>query len=190
MTPRTDHPISEHLAWAQWWAFPWQYAHQDWIDDDYPAIAALYHNERRVPGNFAGVPACLPPAPHPTVLRLALATPDQLSLAMTLVHDTFNPDAAAALSENHHQWCIRLSKAMPPDMLLPDADPLQLLHRWVDPSIWQRLRLRFPHQRVCEVEKKICSLENAHSRLNTLWQAVVWRVTTMTSDTLSPGSKG
>jgi hypothetical protein len=67
-------------------------------------------------------------------------------------------------------------------MLLPNDDPLQLLRSWVKPTTWQRLRLRFPCDRVLEMEKRTLSLENGHSRLNTLWQAIVWRITTMTND--------
>jgi len=186
MTSRPVNPMSEHLAWAQWWAFPWKYAHEDWRGEKYPAISTLYHLGRLAPGNLTGVATCLPAAPHPTVLRLALASTEQLDLAMTLIHDTFNPEAAAPLSNSHHLWCMRLSKALPPAMLPCDADPLQLLHSWVEPATWQRLRLRFPRERVGDVEKRNISFENASSRLNTLWQAVVWRVTNLASDPTPP----
>lgn len=182
MTPRADYPMSEHLAWVQWWAFPWKDAHADWKGDEFPAIEALYHSGRLAPGNFNGIAACLPPEPQPTLLRLALATREQLNLALTLIHDTFNPLFDASLSPSHHLWCVRLSKAMPPDMLAPGTDPLQLLHRWVDPAIWQRLRLRFPRERVRAVEQQQGAIERASNRLNTLWQAVIWRVTTPASD--------
>ena len=49
----------------------------------------------------------------------------------------------------------------------------------VEPATWQRLRLRFSRERVVEVEEKNVLIEYANSRLNTLWQAVVWRVTTL-----------
>lgn len=185
MTPKIDQPMNEHLAWAQWWAFPLKYAHEDWRDADYTSMDALV----AVPCNFPGIATCLPPPPHATVLRLALASMEQLNLTLRLIHGTFNPHASAALSDSHHQWCTRLSKALPPALLLPDADPLQLLHSWVEPSIWQRLRLRFPRIRVQEAEEKP-SIESAGSQLNTLWQAVVWRVTTMASDAMPTDSNG
>ncbi|MCS3511784.1 hypothetical protein M2392_001817 [Pseudomonas grimontii] len=177
-----DHPTREHLAWAQWWVFPWKSAHADWKGAEYPAIEALFNRRRSAPDSLTGVTASLPAAPHPTVLRLALSSTEQLNLVLTLVHDTFNPAAVSPLNESHHLWCIRLSKALPPGMLPPHADPLRLLHSWVEPAIWQRLRLRFPRQRVRETERASAPLENANSRLNTLWQAVVWRVTTTASD--------
>ncbi|MFC6336522.1 type III secretion protein [Pseudomonas sp. CCM 7891] len=174
--------MNEHLAWAQWWAFAWQSSHDDWrAIDRYPAMNAFYHSGGLVTGTIAGIAPSLPPLPDPTLLRLVLAPTEQLNLMLALIHDTFSPTAAAPLSESHHQWCVRLSKALPPDMLLPNDDPLQLLRSWVNPPTWQRLRLRFPSTRVLEMEKKTLLPENVNSRLNTLWQAVVWRVTTITN---------
>lgn len=172
------------MAWAQWWAFPWRFAHEDWKDSQYATIDALYRSRRSVPGDFMGVSTCLPPAPQPSVLRLALASSEQLALALILVHGTFNPQATPLLSENHHLWCLRLHKALPPEMLPLDADPLHLLHSWLEPTIWQRLRLRFSRERAYRIEQSPTCLENASSRLNTLWQAVVWRVTSMPSDSI------
>lgn len=187
MTPRIDQPMSEHLAWAQWWAFPWKYAHEDWRDGNHAAMDALHRRGGWVLCNLPGVVACLPPAPHATVLRLALASMEQLNLALTLIHDTFNPQASSALNDSHQLWCTRLSKALPPALLLHDADPLQLLRSWVEPSTWQRLRLRFPRERVHAAENKL-PIEGTSSQLNTLWQAVVWRVTKTASDAMPPDS--
>ena len=190
MAPSADLSMREHLAWAQWWAFPWKHAHEDWKCDRYPAVEALFRSGRSAPDALTGVAACLPAAPQPTVLRLALAPKEQLNLALTLVHGTFNPMATAPLSESHHLWCMRLSTALPPIMLPSDADPLQLLHNWIEPATWQRLRLRFPRERVHETEITNTRLENASSRLNTLWQAVVWRITAMANDNIPLLSMG
>lgn len=187
---RPDHAMRDELAWAQWWAFPWTCAHEDWRDDKYHVLTRLYHCAKSVPASLAGVAPCLPPAPHPSVLRLALASADQLNLAMALVHNTFSPQAATLLSDSHHLWCLRLSKAFPPAMLTPDADPLQLLHNWVDPPIWKRLRLRFPRERVREVERINVLTENAGSRLNMLWQAVAWRAMARTTNQMHPEPGG
>lgn len=190
MTPRPDHPMREQLAWAQWWAFPWKDAHEDWKNAEYGAIEKLFHCGRSAPDNLTGLIACLPATPHATVLRLALASTEQLNQVLTLVSHTFNPDAAAPLSESHRQWCMRLAMALPSAMLPPHSDPLRLLHSWVEPATWQRLRLRFPRTRVSEAETANAPLENTSSRLNTLWQAVVWRVTAMASDNMPPSRTG
>jgi hypothetical protein len=187
MTLSAELSMREHLAWAHWWAFPWKYAHEDWRGNQYATIEALYQRGRRVPGDLTGVAACLPPAPQPTVLHLALSSNEQLNLALTLIHDTFNPEACPSLSDTHHLWCIRLSKALPPGMLSPEDDPLRLLHSWLDPLIWQRIRLRFARARASEVEKRQLCLENASSRLDTLWQAVVWRVMSLPGEPTAPG---
>lgn len=184
MGPRPDHLMREQLAWAQWWAFPWKQAHEDWRGDKYRAIERLFYSGRSAPEDLTGFVACLPAAPHATVLRLALASTDQLNLALALANHTFNPQAASPLSEDHHEWCMRLSMALHPSMLPPHSDPLRLLHSWVEPATWQRLRLRFPRTRVSEAETADAPLESASSRLNTLWQAVVWRVASMASDNM------
>ncbi|CAM3384806.1 hypothetical protein SAMN04490207_2645 [Pseudomonas gessardii] len=178
MTRRAPRPISDHLAWAQWWAFPWKPSHQSWRSAErFPAIDALERIASRLPKTIAAIAPCLPPAPQPTEVRLALASTEQLNLMLALLHTTCRPEDAAPISKSHHQWCIGLSKALPPDMLLHKDDPLQLLRSWVKPDTWQRLRLRFPCERVLEMEKNTLSLEHGNSRLNTLWQAIVWRAT-------------
>jgi hypothetical protein len=182
MTPRLDHPLHEHLAWARWWAFPWESADEDWKSDDYLSIETLFRCGRAVPDKLAGYAACLPVEPHPTVIRLALASREQLNLILALVRGTFSPQDSSLLTDHHHQWCMRLSKALPPAILPPGSDPLQLLYSWAEPTTWQRLRLRFPRKRVLEVETTNLALGFTGHRLDTLWQAVVWRATTLASE--------
>lgn len=185
MTPRLDHPLHEHLVWARWWAFPWESAHEDWKGDDYPVIETLFRHGQSAPDKLAGYMACLPAEPNTTVIRLALASREQLNLTLALVHDTFNLKDSALLTDSHHQWCMRLAKALPLAILPPGSDPLQLLHSWVEPATWQRLRLRFPRKCVLEVETTTLLLGMTGNRLDTLWQAVVWRATTLAGDDMS-----
>lgn len=175
-----EHTTSENLAWVRWWAFAWHCAHQDWRSQ-YPEIDLADRNGALVINTLAGISSCLPPPPQHAVLRLAHASTEQLDLALTLIHNIVDPAAAPVLSESHQRWCMSLSKALSPDMLLPDSDPFQLLRIWVGPATWQRLRLRFPCKRVFEIEKHIPAGENATNRLMTLWQAIVWRATSMTN---------
>lgn len=188
MTPRLDHPLREHLAWARWWAFPWESAHEDWKGGDYPAIETLFRRGQSAPDKLAGYAACLPSDPNTTVIRLALASREQLNLMLALVHGTLNPEDSALLNDSHHQWCMRLSKALPPATLPPGSDPLQLLHSWVEPATWQRLRLRFAHKYVVEAETKSLPFGVTGNRLDTLWKAVVWRATTLASDDMHTAS--
>lgn len=185
------HPRTmSNLAWVQWWATPWLHSREGWRTvDEHAALTALVHSRHLWVARLYGITPCLPPTPQPTLLQLALASPEQLDLVLALIDSACRPAYASALNENLHQWCNRLSKALPPDMLQPDEDPLQLLRTWVSPATWQRIRLRFPRQRVLELEKKALSLGDSYSRLDTLWHAVVWRIATIHSDAQAPCAK-
>ncbi|WP_432755043.1 type III secretion protein [Pseudomonas sp. WMBT8] len=166
------------------------YSREDWrAADEHPALNGLYRSRHSWVGKIYGIAPCLPPPPQPTLLQLALASPDQLDLVLALVDSTCRPSHASLLNESLLQWCNRLSKALPADMLLPDDDPLQLLRTWVSPPTWQRIRLRFSRRRVLELEKNALSLGDSYSRLDTLWHAVVWRIATINSDGKAPYAK-
>jgi len=104
---------------------------------------------------------------------------------LALLSDTCHRPIDGVLSENQHLWCLSLSKALNPNTVLShDDDPLQLLRAWVDPTVWQRLRLRFARHRVLALEQKNADFYDVHNRLDILWQAVVWRVTTTNDERL------
>jgi len=185
MIRKPDHTMSEYLAWAQWWGLPWRASHQSWeLLNKYPDIDRLSPNHASAICELIGITACLPPSPHPVVLQLAVASMEQFELMITLLQNTFIPKSAHILDESNHQWCIHISKALPPGMLPSGNDPLQLLRTWVAPAVWQRLRLRLDCTRVLELEKESFSLESGHNRLDMLWQAVSWRVTSINNDAI------
>ncbi len=180
-----------NLAWVQWWATPWMGSHESWISaDKQPALNALCQTRRVLTVSIYGVVPCLPPPPEPTLLQLALAPGDQLDLILALINNICRPSYASVLDEHQQQWCKRLSKALTPDMLQPAGDPLQLLRAWVNPDIWQRLRLRFPRQRVLAVEQTEPLAGDPGTRLDTLWQAVVWRAAAKNGKGNDPLAKG
>jgi hypothetical protein len=118
------------------------------------------------------------------VLGLALASREQFDLAIALLELTCHPNVDSPLYDEHRKWCERLAKALHPDALLqPENDPLQLLRAWVEPAVWQRLRLRLPPDRVQALETTHLPIDDAHGRLNTLWQAIVWRIEATGSET-------
>lgn len=178
--------MSEHLGWAQWWARPWRSAHDDWRTLGDPAINTLCLIDTHVTCTVEGIAHSLPPAPHPTLLKLVLASASELDFMLDLIGSICRPQTTTALQEDHHLWCKRIAKALPPQMLLPADDPLQLLRAWVEPSVWQRLRLRFAFVRVLELERSHDPYAGDASRLDTLWQAVVWRMTTRSSTSSIP----
>ncbi len=185
MSPDPAHAMSEQLAWARWWAYPWKHSHADWRTD--PAINALYRTNGLPTVAINGITPCLPPRAHSTVLQIALASTEQLNLMLELIHNILNPDTTTQLSESHYLWCVRLSRALPHEIRVAEENPLRSLRSWVDPLTWQRLRLRFPCEPVREIEEKTIEPGNRPSQLDTLWQAVVWR--TIAGDNKNPGQQ-
>lgn len=97
-----------------------------------------------------------------------------------LVNEVCNPTLESRLNEEQRLWCQRLIKALAPDPTpLNFEDPLHCLRAWVSPAIWQRLRLSFARPRVLELER-LPRLVTPHGRLDTLWQAALWRATSAT----------
>ena len=177
--------MSDHLAWAQWWASPWRFSHPDATSAQaYHALPALCRSQPALACAALGIEPCLPPPPCATVLGLALASREQFDLAIALLELTCHPNVDSPLYDEHRKWCERLAKALHPDALLqPENDPLQLLRAWVEPAVWQRLRLRLPPDRVQALETTHLPIDDAHGRLNTLWQAIVWRIEATGSET-------
>ncbi|WP_226939951.1 type III secretion protein [Pseudomonas aylmerensis] len=160
--------------------------HNDWAAvDRYVELRKRIRSHQECAANIYGIVPCLPPNPQPTLLKLALASTDQLELALALIDSTCRHTQTSVLDESQNQWCTRLSKTLPLDILQPDDDPLQLLRTWVPSETWQRIRLRFPRSRILELEKQTFLLDDSLSRLDTLWQAVVWRI----APSIAPDSK-
>jgi len=165
--------MSDHLAWAQWWASPWQFSHPDATSAQaYHALPALCRSQPALACAALGIEPCLPPPPRATVLGLALASREQFDLAIALLELTCHPNVDSPLYDEHRKWCEQ-----------PESDSLQLLRAWVEPAVWQRLRLRLPPDRVQALETTHLPLDDAHGRLNTLWQAIVWRIEATGSET-------
>lgn len=178
-----------NLSWAQWWAAPWLYAHEDWKStNNYAALVELHRSGQVVTATHYGVTPCLPSMPDPALLQLATASADQLDLGLALIDGICRPAYATPLEEHHHLWCNRLSKALSLDIVQPDNDPLQLLRAWIPPATWQRIRLRFPRRRVLDLEEKPLTLNGSQSRLDTLWHAVVWRIGAINDNSSVPDS--
>jgi hypothetical protein len=172
--------MNKDLMWVRWWVSPWENAHRDWYTQNRFAetetLSRAFH--QRVSLLFEIEPE-LPPRPSAPIFQLVLTcSPPQQDLALLLVKEIDNPSRDSRLSREQHLWCQRLTKAMTPEVLLPATvdDPLHYLRAWVSPAIWQRLRLSFARQRVLELESHP-RLLSTHGRLDTLWQAALWRAT-------------
>ncbi len=93
--------MSEHLGWAQWWARPWRSAHDDWRTLGDPVINALCLIDAPVNCTVEGITPGLPPAPDPTLLKLALASASELDFVLDLIDSICRPHTTTALQEDH-----------------------------------------------------------------------------------------
>ncbi len=182
-----NHSRNEQLAWAQWWAWPWLNAHTDWRERVGAGISpALYRGQHQLINASLGIEPCLARLPSTALLRLVQASLSQRNLMLELVDCVCRSTGAALLSEEQQVWCQRLAKALPPDLRRNNTeDPLQYLRDWVEPAVWQRLRLGFPYQRVMSIEQQPVPVDN-HGHLSTFWQAVIWRGTSVPGNAALP----
>lgn len=173
--------MSKDLTWVRWWASPWESAHHDWrTQKGFVQTAALSRAHHQQVSRLFEIEPELPPHPSAPVLQLVLSCSQQQDLALLLVKEVCSPSHDSRLNEELRLWCLRLTKALAPDpMLVFIDDPLHCLRAWVSPAIWQRLRLSFDRHRVLEVETHP-RLLNTQGRLDTLWQAALWRATSTT----------
>lgn len=175
--------MSRDLSWVQWWVCPWKSAHRDWcIQPGLVETEALSRSHHHWVSRLFEIEPQLPPHPCTAVLQLVLTPPQQRDLVLLLVKEVCNPSRDNRLNEEQHLWCQRLTKALAPEPT-PQSfdDPLHCLRDWVSPVIWQRLRLSFARHRVIELERSP-RLISPYDRLDTLWQAALWRATSTTSN--------
>ncbi len=137
--------MNEADLWVQWWSFAWRHAHPDWHCAD---------------------EATWPPA---------LTRNRHVCVSKALANCICRPAYPGPLDTAGHLWCQRLARALhTPAWLNQSDDALHLLKAWVEPPVWQRLRLCFARARVMALEQT-SSPRIAPSRLDIFWQAVLWR---------------
>lgn len=165
--------MREADIWVHWWAFAWRDACPGWhgADDVAPALARNRHAQV---GKLFAIAPCLPCAPSTSLLYLARAKPWQYDSMLQLIDSICRPSLPTQLEPTQRLWAQRLARALRPQgWLEQSADALQLLRAWVEPPVWQRLRLRFAPARVIALEQEPV-LAIPASRLEVLWRAVVW----------------
>lgn len=172
--------MNQARSWVQWWAFAWNHAHPDW-DDDFHSVLPAEHEQALARSQHAAaskrfcISQCLPCYPTTALLRLALSPPAQHDLTLALVNNICRPMLPTSLDPLQNFWCLRLAKALRPSNWLDDTDDvLQLLRAWVEPAVWQRLRLRYPRDRIVALEQKSVLILSP-IKLETLWHAALWR---------------
>ncbi|MCF5721593.1 type III secretion protein [Pseudomonas syringae] len=173
--------MSKDLNWVRWWVSPWKNAHSDWcVQKGFIETSTLSRSHHQQVSRLFEIEPELPPLPSAPVLQLVLTGSQQRDFALLLIKEVCNPSRDSRLNSEQHLWCQRLTKALAPDpMLVILDDPLHCLRAWVSPAVWQRLRLSFDRLRVLELETHPRHL-NPQGRLDTLWQAALWRATSTT----------
>jgi len=129
------------------------------------------------------IPAELPGVPDPRLLQLVALNASQQQALFRLVVEVCQPGSTHPVPADS-EWCSRLSRALHPDMWLPDhldlRQPLQILHLLLPlftAASWRRLRFRFPAEQVRQYEQQTIA-EHAFPirRLQALWDAALWRI--------------
>ena len=175
--------MNQAYRWAQWWAFAWRHAHPDWRNAQPVACeVALTRYRHCAVGKAFSIAPCLPCKPSAGLVYLALAQPSQYVLILQLIDNICRPLLQSQLDATQRLWCQRLAISLHTQgWLKPTDDALQLLRAWVEPQVWQRLRLRFAPQRIMVLEQKP-ALDILAAKLQVLWQAVLWHEQTYNPD--------
>lgn len=123
-----------------------------------------------------GLSATQPPPPHEGLLQWLALDDGQRQHSLHLARHicSARPCAPQAQHDPDADWCRSLGKALRPGLWLPATalDPRLLLGAWAGPPCWTRLRLLWPPDTLGEPPQALPS-----KRLDTLWTAILWRVT-------------
>ncbi|QHF02092.1 type III secretion protein [Pseudomonas asturiensis] len=165
--------------WVQWWCNPWHWAHPAWQNRFAQAhglsidvCTALLNSRHAVFLHTMGIEPSQPPPPDEATLRWLSLTPSQRDHALALAQCIcFAPGER---DDPEGQWCRALTKALRPSVwLMPEtADARALLGAWLGPACWSRLRLAWAPGEVADNPSQA-----PDGKLQTLWQAILWRVT-------------
>ncbi|KAA8695939.1 Type III secretion protein HrpD [Pseudomonas caricapapayae] len=171
-------PTVEAL-WVRWWCNPWSWAHPvrqhrfaescGLTVGECDALMACRHS---VFLESVGIAPAQPAVADTAVLDWLTLTPVQREQAIGLAqlicftrYESDGPDGP---------WCWALAKALRPAVWLPADvyDARLLLGAWLGSQHWSRLRLAWPPGEVADVP-----CEAPENKLQTLWRAILWRVT-------------
>lgn len=167
--------------WANWWCCTWRWMHpgwQPWVSGQ--AVAALSGLSRSRHADLLqclGVTPSPPPPPVAEVMHwLSLNAAQQVQalwLVQTICCAVSNDPHTG--SEEDWAWCRGVAKALRPGRWLSDRviDARALLGSWLTPDCWTRLRLGW------SPDETLAPAQGVPARkLDALWRAVLWRVST------------
>lgn len=170
--------LSAEDRWVRWWCNPWDWAHPAWqerfagsVGLSTRACEALLACRHGVFLQSVGIDPSQPPVAAEPVLRwlqLSAAQRDRaLALAQCICFVRTESDGADG------QWCWAVTKALRPGAWLdPENEDARLvLGAWLGAACWSRLRLAWAPGEVADNPAQV-----PENKLQTLWQAVLWRV--------------
>lgn len=180
-------------AWVRWWCEAWRGAHASWqagfakhVGLTLSACEALAQYQPEPFMRYTGMTSPQPPAPDANTLQWLALQPAQQQLALALVAQICNPGRLIDEAVDAHVlWCRGLAKALRPGLWIKAYEPeaewgVSLLQPWIGRDCWTRLRLNWPMASSRTVERDETPIAAAHTRLQTLWPAVLWRVNAST----------
>nr|WP_288913858.1 type III secretion protein [uncultured Pseudomonas sp.] len=170
-------PAAEDL-WVRWWCNPWDWAHPAWQERfassagaSIDACDALMVSRHGAFVQSVGIDPSQPPIIAESVLRWLTLTSSQrdraLALAQQICFTQTERDGADG------RWCWAVTRGLRPGAWLKSQshDARLVLGAWLGPPYWSRLRLAWPPDEVAE-----SPVQAPENKLQTLWQAVLWRV--------------
>jgi hypothetical protein len=176
--------------WTQWWCDAWEKAHPTWkmrFSEQAGLPLSICEQLTRlrceVFMSFAEIMPQQPPEPDDRVLQWLSLSTAQNELALMLVEHICSPGSSdRSKLDTHAAWCRSLAKALRPGLWLHGhtADPRLLLGAWLGARYWPRLRLYWSLESLGEFAWHSPLFDAiAVSKLQTLWPAVLWRVTAL-----------
>jgi hypothetical protein len=181
---------SAEERWIQWWCAPWQWAHPDWTSRFLECSGLpptdLADLMRVRPAAFlqgVGIAPSQPPPPVDALLQWLALDADGQRQALNLAGricllgpaQSEAANAPDSVPGQHETWCRSVARALRPGTWLDVNidDPRLVLASWIGETCWPRLRLSWPPDSVPQTVAHLPS-----NKLQTLWQAVLWRVMT------------
>ncbi|WP_296262359.1 MULTISPECIES: type III secretion protein [unclassified Pseudomonas] len=189
--------------WIQWWCAPWQSAHPSWMAlfaerSGLPVVDAqqLLRGRHDAFLQSVGITPSQPPEPPASWVQWLMLNADQQREALTLAGSICLGPAAnrpVLIADDqsradrwpeehalrHEAWCRSVAKALRPGVWLAPSinDPRLLLAAWAGEACWSRLRLSWAPDEIQQnaIEPPVAELPP--NKLQTLWQSVLWRVT-------------
>ncbi|KPY37656.1 MULTISPECIES: hypothetical protein [Pseudomonas syringae group] len=166
--------------WVHWWCNPWRWAHPSWQQRfaeqqgiPMQACDSLMSSRHTVFLKSVGIEPSQPPEPVEPLMSWIALSPAQRDKALVLAQlICFSRTETEGVDG---QWCWGLTKALRPGVwLAPEVvDIRTVLGAWLGYAYWSRLRLAWPTEAVID---DLC--EAPDNKLQTLWQAVMWRIST------------